>query len=141
MNDSTSRNPRPYSRPGDVVTLAGSLTAASLGSVATLGATEANVEPAMRFLDSRNVHYYWDPNGAIMARYATTLGVKVAIWGFWTIYRPGTRWTISSPPMPDVWRHQLSALPPAKRLDVTEFIERIKAIEEHSSQPSTPSSP
>jgi len=96
--------------------------------VPALGAEEEDVGPAMQFLDNRNVHYYWDPDGTVMGRYARTLAVDVKLWDFWTIYRPGSLWKPGRPPVPDFWRHQLSSLPRKSRLDVDEFVARIESM-------------
>lgn len=97
--------------------------------VPTLGAAEKHVKGAMQFLRNENVHYYWDKDGLTMRRFANTLGMNVDLWDFWTIYAPGAVWRQEDPPRPDFWRHQLAVLPAESRLDVDEFIDRIKALQ------------
>ena len=50
------------------------------------------------------------------------MGVDKYVWDFWAIYGPNVAWSDEHlMPAPSSWQHQLSGLPPEKRLDANVF--------------------
>ena len=98
--------------------------------VATLGAEEKHVEPAMKFITGSNVHYFWEPGETSMSLFGQSIGFDINLWDFWAIYHKDVSWLEAVPPHADFWQHQLGGLPPEKRLDAEEFVRQIKAARE-----------
>ncbi len=63
-----------------------------------------------------------------MKLFGRSIDMDIDAWDLWTIYEKGTSWIDESPPAPAFWQHQLTGLPPEKRLDVDVFVNKIKQL-------------
>ena len=94
--------------------------------VPTLGAHEANVAPASRLISNRYTTHYWEETGITGRLMQQVMGVDKYVWDFWVIYAPDVRWPDERlMPAPSFWQHQLSGLPPEKRLDANVFAAKV----------------
>ena len=115
-----------YSKKGDdprLVTL--------VVHVPTLGAQEANVEPASHLINNRYTTHYWEETGIVGRQMQHAIGAGIYVWDFWAIYGPKAVWAVTSaaPPAPDFWQHQLDGLPPEKKLDANVFAAKVDEFE------------
>lgn len=94
--------------------------------VPTLGAREANVGPASRLISNGHTTQYWEQTGITGRLMQQVMGVDKYVWDFWAIYGPKAVWSDERlPPIPDFWQHQLTGLPPEKKLDATVFAAKV----------------
>ena len=70
------------------------------------------IEPARQqaadLHDSRVTHS-WDGERELGNLYSKTLGLSVAAWDVYMLYKPGIGWEEDEPPKPTFWMHQLSS--------------------------------
>ena len=94
--------------------------------VPTLGAREANVEPASHLILDHHTTHYWEETGIIGRRMQQVMGFPKYTWDFWTIYGPKAVWSDANRlPVPDFWQHQLDSLPEEKKLNATVFAAKV----------------
>jgi hypothetical protein len=94
--------------------------------VPTLGAHEANVAPASQLIANRYTTHYWEETGITGKLMEQVMGVDKYVWDFWAIYAPNVVWSDERlMPEPSFWQHQLSGLPPEKRLDANVFAAKV----------------
>jgi hypothetical protein len=94
--------------------------------VPTLGAHEGNVAPASRLITNRYTTHYWEESGITGKLMQQVMGVDKYVWDFWAIYGPNVAWSDERlMPAPSFWQHQLSGLPPEKRLDANVFATKV----------------
>jgi len=105
--------------------------------VPTLGAQEANVEPASHLISNRYTTQYWEETGIIGRLMQQALSTNKYTWDVWMIYGPRAVWAANSaaPPAPDFWQHQLDGLPAENKLDANVFAAKVDEFLAHA--PST----
>lgn len=87
----------------------------------TLGAREEHVSQTIPLLRGPSVFHYWDEIGYSGRHYENRLDIGIYAWDVWMIYGPDALWIDELPPAPAFWRHQLSSLVDATRLNPEVF--------------------
>jgi hypothetical protein len=93
-----------------------------------LGAEEKHVASATTLVPDPRARHYWDPQMFVGWRYQPLVGSEGAAWDTWMVFDKNALWRGDSVPRPAWWEHQLSAGPPALRLDANRWTSHALAL-------------
>lgn len=94
-----------------------------------LGAHEENVDAGTTLIPDRRVRDFWDPQRLVGTAFSHAAGRTAPAWDFYMLFGPEATWPPTGVPTPTWWEHQLSRLPPDRRLDPTRFAAKAAALE------------
>lgn len=79
---------------------------------------ERSARRATTILPDPRIRHYWTDDHRVGEMFQAPLGLKDELaWDVYLVYPPGTLWKGNKPPKPTYFMHQLSGLPPNRRLD------------------------
>lgn len=94
-----------------------------------LGAQEKNVDGGTTLIPDPRVRDFWDPARLVGAAFSHAGGRTEPAWDVYLLFGPDATWPASGVPTPAWWEHQLSGLPPNRRLDPARFAAKAAALE------------
>ncbi|MGH7623781.1 MAG: hypothetical protein ACREOJ_00495 [Gemmatimonadaceae bacterium] len=94
-----------------------------------LGAQEKNVDAGTTLISDRRVRNFWDPGLVVGTAFSRAAGRTEPAWDVYLLFGPDATWPATAAPTPAWWEHQLSGLPPERRLDPTRFAAKAAALE------------